>query len=80
MSHKPSPAISVSCICFQNRLFVLVTEAMPPCAKLVFASSNNVLHNIATLPLWATFKAKLIPAIPLPITIKSNLHYHNHIF
>ena len=34
-------------------------------------SGGGVLHKIATLPLWATFKAKLIPAIPEPITKKS---------
>jgi hypothetical protein len=46
---------------------------MPPCAYEVFDSSRVVLHNKATLPYDAAFKAKLMPAIPLPMTKKSNL-------
>jgi hypothetical protein len=36
-------------------------------------SLSVVLQSNATLPYWAAFKAKLIPAMPLPITKKSNL-------
>ena len=41
-------------------------------AKYVLASSSPLLQIRATLPLCATFSAKLIPAIPEPITRKSN--------
>jgi len=55
-----SPAIMVSLICFLKlSTSMLVTEAIPPCALAVLASSNVVLHTMATLPLpaSATFRA-----------------------
>ena len=53
-----SPAIMVSSMCFSKlSTSMLVTDAIPPCAKYVFASSNVVLHTRATLPLSATFSA-----------------------
>lgn len=61
-----SPAIIVSSMCFSKlSTFKLVTEAIPPCAKYVLASSCPALQISATLlPSLATFRAKLIPAIP----------------
>ena len=44
LSHKPSPAIKVSSICFAKlSLSKSITPAMPPCAYLVLVSSLCVL-------------------------------------
>ncbi len=71
-SDSQSPATIVSCICLsKSSTSILVTDATPPCARAVFASSRVVLHISATFPFEATLRAKLMPAMPEPITKKS---------
>ena len=74
-SLSQSPATIVSWICFSKSSTIrLVTEAIPPCAFAVLASSSVVLQHkaILYLPVRATLSAKLIPATPPPIIKKSN--------
>ena len=71
-SHRPAPASSVSRTCSSNESSPLVTHAMPPCAQAVFESAPWRFVMIATRPCFAALKAKVSPAMPLPMTTKSN--------
>ena len=55
--------------CNSKESSLLVTLAMPPCAQAVFDSARAPLVMIATLPVADAFRAKLNPAMPLPITM-----------
>ena len=70
-SHRPAPASSVSCTCSSNESSSLVTQAIPPCAQAVFESAPLRFVITATEPCAAAFKAKVSPAMPLPMTTKS---------
>ena len=73
-SLNQSPATIVSWMCFSKSSTArLVTEAIPPCALVVFASSSVVLQHSAILyfSVRATLSAKLNPATPPPIIKKS---------
>ena len=69
---SPAPAARVSWIWRSNESSPLVTQATPPCAHAVFESARPLLVIRATLPFSAAFRAKLSPAMPLPMTTKSN--------
>src|SRR5438445_5380428 len=70
-SQRPAPASSVSRTWSSNESSSLVTHAIPPCAQAVFVSGPLRLVITATEPCLAAFKAKLNPAMPLPMTTKS---------
>src|SRR5205814_1610543 len=70
-SQSPAPASSVSRTCSSNESSSLITQAIPPCANAVFESAPLRFVITATDPCFAAFKAKLSPAMPLPITTKS---------
>ncbi len=72
LSHRPSPASSVSFTCKAKLSFFEKTAAIPPCAKFVFDSSASFLVTRQTLPNSLARSAKLRPAIPEPITRKSD--------
>src|ERR671936_115519 len=48
-----------------------MTQAIPPCARAVFESAPLRFVITATVPCLAAFRAKVRPAMPLPITMKS---------
>ena len=54
---SPAPASRVSRTCSSKLSSLLVTEAMPPWAQLVFESARFFLVRMATRPALATFKA-----------------------
>ena len=59
-------------MCRSNESSPLVTQATPPCAQAVFESTPLRFVMIATRPCFAAFSAKVRPAMPLPMTTKSN--------
>ncbi len=72
-SHSPAPASSVSSTCESTVSSLLQTHATPPCAQAVLESAGARLVTMATRPCAAAFSAKVSPATPLPMTIKSKL-------
>ena len=72
--HNPSPAISVSSICFSNESFSKShTAAMPPCAYFVLVSSFRLGDDDDLLSgkRLAVLSAKVRPAMPIQSPEKS---------
>ncbi len=70
-SHKPAPALSVSWTCSSKESSSLQTHATPPCAQAVLESAGARLVMMATRPCVAALSAKVSPATPLPMMMKS---------